>query len=159
MAPGNVNEVGLKRVEASAWSGSELCQTQARLSSQGIPLPLRAGGTAAENVSAIDQTFKCSFQGTIQSIQRQTQHSALYNVHPLGRNENHWPGRHTPRPPVPRSLVFNQWIYQQTSQSGASYEPIRSRVNRAAPATSSLGVKSRQKSLFSIMPYLQTVTK
>lgn len=63
MAPGNVNDVGLKRGEASPWSRSELCQTQARLSSQGIPLPLRAGGAAAENVSAVDQTFKGSFQG------------------------------------------------------------------------------------------------
>lgn len=62
MAPSNVNDVGLKKGEASARSGSELYQTPARLSNGGIPLPLRVAGTAAENISAIDQMLKCSFQ-------------------------------------------------------------------------------------------------
>lgn len=62
MAPNNVNDVGLKRGEASAGSRSELYQTQAGLSNGGTPLPLRAAGTAAETISAIDQMLKCSFQ-------------------------------------------------------------------------------------------------
>lgn len=47
MAPGNVNDVGLKKGEASAGSRSELYQTKARLSNGGIPLTLKGCGNCS----------------------------------------------------------------------------------------------------------------